>query len=140
MEKRQRGLFSRQEALPVLRVQTQLLQGLGAELPDLVVLLGRREPAGQGGHQGGGEAQVLGQAGAEPALQVRDLRVWGVQSLLQARRGRGRRLQNHGPVRDEHGVPGVDQGSRTGLRGPPDQRVDAEGGAGSERPLHHHEG
>lgn len=30
--------------------------------------------------------------------------------------------------------------SRAGLWGPPDQRVDAEGGGASEWPLHHHKG
>lgn len=148
MEGRQRGLFPGQEALPVLRLQSQRLR---AELPGgLLVLLGRGEAAGQRGHEGGGERhalrqtlrQTLRQAGAEAALQPGDLRVVSAgQRLLQRRRRRRRRwLQHHGAVGHEHRVPGVDEVSRAGLRGPADQGVDAEGGGASEWPLHHHEG
>lgn len=157
MERLQRrGLLPLQEALPVLRVQPQILsfvkdrvQGLRAELPGrLLVLLGRGEAAGQRGHERGGERhalrQALRQAGAEAALQARDLRVRMVaagESLLKARgRRRRRRLEHHRPVGHEHGVASVDKVSRAGLRGPPDQRVNAEGGGASEWPLHHHEG
>lgn len=156
MEGRQpRGLLPLQEALPVLRVQPQLLsfvehgvQRLRAELPGrLLVLLGRGEAAGQRRHERGGERhalrQALRQAGAEAALQAGHLRVRvvsGGQRLLQGRRRRRGRLQHHRPVRHEHRVAGVDEVSRAGLRGPPDQRVNAEGGGASEWPLHHHEG
>lgn len=88
VESRQRrGLLPLQEALAVLRVQPQLLsfvedrvQRLRAELPGrLLVLLGRGETAGEGGHERGGEShalrQALRQAGAKAALQARDLRV-----------------------------------------------------------------
>lgn len=150
-----RGLFPLQETLSVLRVQPQLLsfvedrvQGLRAELPGrLLVLLGRGEAAGQRSHEGGGEChalrQALRQAGAEATLQAGDLRVWmvaGGKSLLQGRGRRWRRLEHHRPVGHEHRVASVDKVSRAGLRGPPDQRVNAEGGGASEWPLHHHEG
>lgn len=150
-----RGLFPLQEALSVLRIQPQLLsfvedrvQRLRAELPGrLLVLLGRGEAAGQRRHERGGERhalrQALRQAGAEAALQAGDLRVRvvaGGESLLQGRGRRRRRLEHHRPVRHEHRVAGVDKVSRAGLRGPPDQRVNAEGGGASEWPLHHHEG
>lgn len=157
----QRGFLPRQEALPVLRVRAQLLrlveggvQRLRAELPrGLLVLLGRGEAAGQRRHERGGERHALReslreslrQAGAEAALQAGQRRVrvrargeGGLQSRGRRRRRRG--LEHHRPVRHEHRVPGVDEVSRAGLRGPPDQRVDAEGGGASEWPLHHHEG
>lgn len=155
VESRQRGFLPRQETLPVLRVRAQLLrlvesgvQRLRAELPrGLLVLLGRGEAAGQRGHERGGERhalrQPLRQAGAEAALQAgqRRVRVGARgEGRLQSRRGRRGRLEHHRPVRHEHRVPGVHEVSRAGLRGAPDQRVDAEGGGASEWPLHHHEG
>lgn len=111
------------------------------------MLLRRGESAGQGRHERGGERhalrEALGQVGAEAALEARELRVLvvsGGQSLLQSRRRWGRWLEHHGPVRHEHRVARVDEVSRAGLRGAPDQRVDAEGGGASEWPLHHHKG
>lgn len=142
------GLFPLQEALPVLLLQPQLLtfvkdrvQRLRAELSGSLLVLGRGKAPGQRRHERGCQRHSLRQAGAEAALQAGDLRVvCGGESLLQGR-GRWRRwLQHHRPVRHEHGVSGVDKVSRTGLRGPPDQRVNAEGGGASEWPLHHHEG
>lgn len=153
--RQRRRLLPLQEALSVLRVQPQLLsfvedrmQCLRAELPGcLLVLLGRGEAAGERGHEGRGERhalrQALRQAGAEAALQAWDLGVRvmsGGERLLEARGWRWGRLEHHRPVWHEHRVPGVDEVSRAGLRWPPDQRVNAEGGGASEWPLHHHEG